>query len=37
MPMLTSPKILLRLEGMVALVAAIIFYRELGDNWVILG
>ena len=31
--MLTSPKFLLRLEGLTVLVAAIIFYHELGDSW----
>jgi Domain of unknown function (DUF4260) len=31
--MLTSPKWLLRLEGLLVLAVAIIAYRELGDSW----
>ena len=32
--MLTSPKWLLHLEGLIAFVAAIVVYRVLGDSWV---
>lgn len=31
--MLTSPKLLLHLEGLVVLAAAMVFYHELGDSW----
>jgi hypothetical protein len=31
--MFASPKFLLRLEGFVVLVVALIVYRELGDSW----
>jgi hypothetical protein len=35
--MLASPKLLLRLEGLLVIIAALVFYRGLGDSWLKFG